>query len=147
MNGNEKMLLLSEFLNTSINIYKCMKTKCKIIDKKMNNNPLYKNTAKKILSAKTDDELLKIIDNVISVAEYPNYSKCQHKNCNDNIKNLIIVLLKLYDFYKTKENKKFPYFINNAITTLKLAIENNEPVFIKYDRETNILLSYTTRFL
>jgi len=58
------------------------------------------------------------------------------------VKKLVIILLKLYNYYKTKENKKFPKTIINAILKLTSAIDNKETIFINYDRETNILLSY-----
>jgi len=40
------------------------------------------------------------------------------------------------------ENHKFPKDVNNAITKLKTAIENNEELFQKYDKEATILLIY-----
>jgi hypothetical protein len=144
-NGKIKIELLTEFLNISQQISECMKTKCKIIDNKINKNPMYKEYISKILSSKSDEELVQIIDNIMSVAEYPDYTSCQFENCNINIKNLVIILLKLYNYYKTKENKKFPSFVETSITSLNDAISSNQSLFNKYDREINILLSYINK--
>jgi hypothetical protein len=142
---SEKIELLTEFLNISIQVSNCMKTKCKIIDEKIKKNPLYKEYVSKLLSSKTNEELLETIDNIMSVAEYHEYNKCQIKNCKINIKNLVIILLKLYDYYKTKENKSFPVFVENALTILKTAKANKKQFFNKHDREINILLSYMSK--
>jgi len=144
MNGNEneRMKLTIDFLNTAISIQNCMRNKCKIINDKINNNPIYKKNISKLILAKNDKEIIKIIDEIMNIADYPNYNECQHKNCNKNLKKLVIILLKLYNYYKTKENKKFPKTITNAILKLTSAIDNKEKIFINYDRETNILLSY-----
>ena len=145
MSENGKMQLLTEFLNISIQVSNCMKTKCKIIDENIKKNPLYKEYASKLLSSKTDEELLEMIDNIMNITEYPEYNKCQIKNCKINIKNLVIIILKLYDYYKTKENKTFPVFVEEALTILKTAKANKKQFFNKYDREVNILLSYMSK--
>ena len=142
---NEKIKILTEFLELSHNVFNCMKNKCKIIDEKINKNPLYKEYTLKLLSAKNDEELIKSVDDVMSVAEHPEYTKCQYKNCNINIKKFVIFLLKLYDFYKTKEKKIFPDFIEQSLANLKLANSTKKPLIYKYDRDINILLIYISR--
>jgi hypothetical protein len=144
-NGKEKIKLLSEFLNITLQVFKCMKNNCQIIDEKVNNNPLYKEYTTKLLSAKNNEDLIEAIDNAMSVAEYPEYTECQYKNCNINIKKLVIILLKIYNFYKNKENKTFPVFIEEALTKIEKEKSKKKPLFNKYERELNILLSYISR--
>jgi hypothetical protein len=144
--GNEKINLMKEFLNVAIQIFTCMKAKCKIIDENINKNPLYKEYTTKLLSAKTDVEISEAIDYLMTnVVEYPVYSKCQYKMCNTNINNIVVVVLKLYDFYKTKENKTFPPIVSEALKKLKSANSKKKPLFNNYDREINIVLSYITK--
>ena len=130
---NEIALLLKEFINTSLDVNDCMMNKCKIINEKMINNPIYKKTIVDAMITKNNKNRMKLIEDIIHMSEYHNYNQCQYSNCNTNIKKLIIILLKLYDFYKKKEgNKKFPKDVNNAIATLTTAIKNNEDLFDRF---------------
>lgn len=144
-NSKEKIQLLKEFLIITLDVYKCMKNKCKIIDDKINKNPLYKEYATKLLSANNDEDLVEAIDDIMKIKEYTEYTECQYKNCNKNIKKMVIILLKLYNFYKNKENKTFPVFIEDALTKIETEKLKKKQQFIKYERELNILLSYISR--
>jgi hypothetical protein len=144
-NGKEKMKLLTEFLNITIQVFNCMKNKCKIINEKINKNPLYKEYTIKLLNAKKDEELIEVIDYIMNIAEYPEYTECQYKKCNKNIKKFIIILLKLYNFYKNKENKIFPVFIEEALIKLETEKSKKKQQFNQYERELNILLAYISR--
>jgi len=143
--GKEKMQLLTEFLTTTLDVYKCMKNKCKIIDDKINKNPLYKEYATKLLSAKNDEDLVKAIDDLMKIEKYTEYTNCQYEKCNENIIKIIDIILKLYNFYKNKENKTFPVFIEDALKKIETEKLKKKPQFIKYERELNILLSYISR--
>ncbi len=143
--NKEWLKLLGEFINTALDVNHCMKNKCKIIDEKVTNNPKYKELILAFTISKTDKDRKKLINHIMKAAEYPEYTQCQYKNCNKNIKNLIIIVLKLYHHYITYKNNKLPKDVNNAIIKLKTAIDNNEELFQKYDKETTILLTYVNQ--
>jgi len=85
-NNKDWLKLLGEFISVALDVKNCMKNKCKNFDEKVTNNPQYKQLMLDFTISKTDKDRKKLINHIMKIADYPEYTECQYKNCNKNIK-------------------------------------------------------------
>ncbi len=123
---NELTSNLYSIMAKSLLLVKCHNDKCNNEYKKWLGDEIYKQLKYKISLVKTTKDRKKLLNEVMNTVNYTNILPCQYKNCLENIKEVTVEIIRIFEIYKDIFKLKYPKDIIDSMKKINTAIKNNK---------------------